>query len=297
MEKKPLIGIVIVNFNGAKFQNECIESILKSTYQDFRIIVVDNGSTDDSMSQLSAFDDARIEPILVGENVGVAKGNNIGIERSLSDGCDASLILNNDTVLEPDMLEKLVKALEKDAAACPMIYYWSNPEVFWFCGGAFAAKKGLSLHVGNDVKDTGQPLPDHCEYAPTCCLLVKNSVIKEIGMMDEAYFLYFDDADFAMRLKLAGRPIAMVRDAKLYHKVSMSTGGATSKTVTYYMNRNRFYFLDKFKGQFSKMAKPYSYWTRKFKYWKSLFTRSNDRLIKKAYRDYKAGRMGRCDTL
>lgn len=291
------IGIVIVNYNGASYQNECIESILNSTYQNYQIFVIDNASKDNSMELLDVFHSPKITKIFAGDNLGVAAGNNIGIEASLKAKTDATLFLNNDTVLQKDTLEKLVNYLPDEEIICPIIYYWSHKDTFWYGGGHFDMKRGTTYHDHYMEKDTGQKFPDYCDYASTCCLLVKNDVFDKIGQMDPIYFMYSDDTDFAMRAKLKGIKIRLVSDSRMYHKVSLSTGGEKSKLSVYYMNRNRFFFVKRYKKYFSWTAYPFTYWSRKIRYLESFFKDKNNRVIKKAYKDYKAGRMGRCDNL
>lgn len=293
----PLICIVIVNYNGAKYQNECIDSILASDYQDFRIIVVDNASTDNSMELLNEFKDGRIEKIFAGDNLGVAEGNNIGIRRSIEMGAEATLLLNNDTVIPPNTIGKMVAYLNKDQVVTPKIYYWGDKNVLWYGGGHFDMQKGNNEHDFLKCVDDNLDIADYCDYSPSCCLLVKNKVFEEIGLIDPIYFMYYDDADFCMRLKIRGIPIRIAKDACMYHKVSLSTGGSDSKFVVYYMSRNRFYFLKKFRAQFG--IKPYLFakYSRYVRYIQGVLKHDNRRYIRRGMRDFRKGNMGRCDNL
>ncbi len=296
MKKKYSIGIVIVNYNGASYQNDCIESILNSTYQNFKIIVVDNASTDNSMELLKTIKDDRIVPIYLKENSGVVGGNNVGVKKSIELGLDATLLLNNDTILKENTIENLVKNLDEENVVAPLIYYWTKKDVFWYAGGGFDKFRGITKHHYLKKKDEGQKLKEYVDYASTCCLLVKNDVFGKIGFFDSVYFMYFDDTDFVMRLKMKGIKIKLEPSAKMYHKVSLSTGGEGSLLSTYYMTRNRFFFIKRYKSEFYWTAYAFTYWTRKIKYWKGLFTKSNDRCIKKAFKDYKAGKMGKAES-
>ena len=292
-----LIGIVIVNYNGAKFQNDCIRSIIETGFPSCKIIVVDNGSTDNSMEMLAEFPDEAIEKVYCNENFGVAKGNNIGIEHSIALGCTHTMLLNNDTVLPSDFFGKFLAGIsEGDLVAVPKIYFYGT-DVLWYAGGAFSRLKCNSFHMFYREKEGDQKIPASCDYAPTCCMLIDNSVFEKIGVMDENYFLYFDDTDFCFRLKLAGISIRLVKEAWIYHKVSLSTGGENSKISVYYGNRNRFYFHKKFKKYFSPLSGMFIRVTRRLKYWKGCIKKDNNMLIKRAVRDYKAGRMGRADNL
>ena len=128
-------------------------------------------------------------------------------------------------------------------------------------------------------------------------MLIKNSIFKKIGFMDENYFIYFDDTDFCFRLKLAGIKIGFINNAFIYHKVSLSTGGSKSKISVYYENRNRFYFRKKFNKYFGIFSFLYIWSTRKIKYCLGTMKKNNSIIIKKAMKDFKNKKMGRSDDL
>lgn len=289
---KPLIGIVLVNYNGEKYQNECVQSILDSSYKNYRIIIVDNNSTDKSMLLLNKFDDDRIVCIYEDENGGVAKGNNIGIKKSMELGCSYTLLLNNDTVLNRDTIEKLYLGMGEQKVAVPLILFY-NTDLIWYGGGEFVRYKCVTKHLYYAKSFKSISYSDFYNYAPTCCMLIDNTIFEQIGYMDENYFLYFDDADFCIRLLKNGIKIKFCRDSILFHKVSLSTGGKVSKISVYYENRNRYYFYNKHKDFFSSISYLYFNTTRYIKYIIGLVKNSNDRLIFKAIQDYKCGNMGR----
>lgn len=290
------IGIVIVNYNGEKFQNECVESILNSTFQNFYIIVVDNGSTDKSMELLNDFSDNRIIKIYNNDNLGVAEGNNIGIKKSIELNCSHTLLLNNDTVLQPNTLESLMKHSLNYLVLSPKIYFYGTNKI-WYAGGYISKSKANAYHYYMNDKDEKLIFEKTYDYAPTCCMLIENTVFDKIGMIDKNYFLYYDDTDFCMRLKLSNIPIALDAKTFIEHKVSLSTGGTKSKTFLYYSNRNRFYFLYKFKKCFSKLLRVYLILNMYRKYIIGLLKNNNNKIVKKAYRDFKENKMGRCDDL
>lgn len=291
------IGIVIVNYNGAKYQNECVKSILNSTYENYKIIIVDNDSKDDSMDMLNVFSDERIVKIYAKQNLGVAAGNNLGIVKAFEFECDSILLLNNDTILNEDTIECMVEELDNNPIVSPKIYYWEDKNKFWYVGGKFNKIKGTSIHYYYKEKDCGQNIDDYCDYAPTCCLLIRKDVFYNVGFIDPIYFMYCDDTDFCMRAKIAGYKIKIAKKTSMYHKISLSTGGEGSKLSIYYMNRNRFYFVSKYKRQLSFLSYQFTYWSRKLKYFKSIFTKSNSKIINEAYKDYKHNRMGKCDKI
>ncbi len=280
-EKKYMLGIVIVNYNGEKFQNEAIASILNQTYQDFKIIIVDNNSTDNSMKMLDKFDSDKIIKIYNNENLGAAGGNNIGIKKSIELNCEYTLLINNDVILNEDAIAKLL-ACKKDIV-CPKIYYFGTDKI-WFYGGKFHNFRGTISHLyyqKEKYKDK-----QTTEYAPTCCMLIHNTVFKKTGLFDENYFLYYDDVDFCFQLRKNKIKIYLCSNAVIYHKVSLSSGGENSKTAIYYNNRNRFYYIKKAGGIYKPFALIFSWISMKFK-------TADKKIITEAIHDFKQGKMGR----
>lgn len=288
-----LIGIVLVNYNGAAFQNDCIKSLLNLNYTNYYIIIVDNNSSDTSMEELNVFDDKRIIKIFNEENLGVAQGNNIGIKKSIELCCDYTLLLNNDTEVDMQFLRLLIESDED--VAVPKIYYYKTNKL-WYGGGHFQLKKATAVHENYKCSDVDINFKKYYTYSPTCCMLIKNKIFSSIGMMDEKYFLYLDDTDFCYRLYLNGIRIRFCENAIVYHKVSMSTGGDESPIFQYYNNRNRFYFAKKYSLGFS--VKLFLYLSRYIKILKSLIKNTKERkYIRLAIHDFKHNYMGRCDKL
>lgn len=289
--KEAMVGIVIVNYNGHGFQNECIESILNTGFSKFKLIIVDNCSQDDSMKELEKFQDNRIVKILNDDNYGVAKGNNIGIKKSIELGCDYTLLLNNDTIVTKNFFENLLKNKEEKVIVHPILYYNSN--LLWYGGGKIVKHKCNAIHLNYKKIYTNVEYRRYYDYAPTCSMLIKNEVFEKVGFMDERYFLYCDDTDFCMRLKLNGIKLYFEKTALIYHKVSLSTGGENSDKTLYYCLRNRLFFAEKYLNYFGK----FNFFIVKYYYiFKSLYS-NKKYLYKKAYKDYKENKMGRCDNI
>lgn len=287
------VGIVLVNYNGGNFQNECVRSIKEMDYSNYTIIVVDNDSKDNSIEKLkNEFDDIVI--IETGENCGVAKGNNIGIKKAIELNCEYILLLNNDTEVDPEMLSKMMKkASDKMMVTCKMYYYNPN-NVIWCAGGMINWNKAITLHFGEDEVDNGQYDESKIvEYTPTCCLLIHKSIFNDVGFMDENYFMYYDDTDFIARCNKKGYSVWYESTAKLWHKVSSSSGGKTSSISTYYGERNRLYFIEKFYNNKTSVLTFY-YLTRGLKIIKyALSEPKNIKTTIKAISDYKNKRMYR----
>ncbi|MAO72049.1 MAG: glycosyl transferase [Flavobacteriales bacterium] len=255
MEK---IGLVTITYNSADVIRGFLESILKQSFKNFEIFIIDNDSQDDTEKVVFQYEDNRINFIKNSENVGVAKANNQGIKRALQANCSQVLIINNDIEFEDKLLEKMlsVQKQKKCSLVAPKMMYFDQPDHIWYAGSFFLKKKGyLPIHIGIQQKDEGQydgvyPV----EYAPTCCLLVRKKVFEDIGMMDEKYFVYFDDTDFLYRVFKDGRhKLYFFSDVKFYHKVGSLTKSVKNKQNNEFRGdffikqntRNHIYFLKK----------------------------------------------------
>lgn len=249
---KALVGIVTVTYNSAPFLREFAESCVAQTVNGYYVYCIDNNSRDETAEILDAIQDDRWRIVLNSENIGVAAGNNQGILRALSDGCEWILLLNNDTRFEAVLLETLISACRVHGwnAVVPKIHYDKPAGSIWYGGGGFNWWKGFSgYHIAMGKRDVGQcDAPCTVEYAPTCAMLVHRDVFQKIGLMDETYFVYFDDTDFCWRLKTAGVTLGYCADVTVVHKVGGSTGGAKSAFSAFYVSRNRMYFLRKHFG-------------------------------------------------
>lgn len=250
MEK---IAIIILNWNGKENTLDCLKSIDKSQ----KILVVDNNSTDDSVEIIKKeFPEVKI--IQNPQNYGFAKGNNIGIKKALSDGAEYVFILNNDTVLEKNCLKNLLEAVKKYqeySIFAPKIYFEKNYEfhkdrysdnekgrVIWYAGGIIDWKNVYGKHRGVDEVDCGQfDKFESTEYATGAAMFVKKEVFEKIGLLDEKYFMYYEDTDFCIRAKKAGFKILFVPNAVVYHKNAGSSSSG-SHLQDYYITRNRLMF-------------------------------------------------------
>jgi GT2 family glycosyltransferase len=208
-------------------------------------MVVDNGSTDGSENFLRQ-NLADVEILQSGENLGFAGGNNVGIRKALRLGADYVWLLNNDAVTDQQALTTLVEAMENDprvGIAGSKIFYHDNPLKIWFAGGMW--KKGR-LHWrqrGANQIDQGQ-FEERCEVGSVsgCSMLVRSTAIETIGLMDESFFLYWEDTEWCARARANGYQVVFVPGSKIWHKISASTM-QSSFSQYYYFTRNGFFFL------------------------------------------------------
>jgi len=241
------IGVVTVLYNSAPVLEDFFRSLDEQQYTNFVVYCVDNASTDDSVAQCKA-KAGRYIVIENGGNLGVAAGNNVGTRAAVADGCEFVLYLNNDVVFGPELFAELLAGLERHPCAMttPVMYYHDRPNVIWAAGGFFQPWLGYRcLHFGDGDTDRGQyATPAQVQYTPTCCVLVRRELFAKIGIMDERYFVYWDDTDFMLRAFKAGESLYRLPHAKLWHKVS-SLVGTSSPFRTRFVHRNHALYLHK----------------------------------------------------
>ena len=237
MTRAPLVYIVVLNYNNYDDTVETIESIERLDYENYKILLVDNGSEKEVVERIrERFPELRI--VETGKNLGYAGGNNFGIRVALSEGAEYVLVLNNDIVLESDALKKMVEIMEKEAncAACqPLVKFYKEREKIW--------SAGTKMFLGYPrlyLKGKKEAIEDVFE-APFglsgCAILVRASAFRDIGLFDERLFLMHEETEWCVRAKKKGYKLLVVASAVVYHKVS-ATLGFLSEKYLYYVSRN-----------------------------------------------------------
>ena len=252
MAKRDLVGVVTVTYNSAGVLPDFLRCIAEQSHSNFLLFAIDNASTDQTIHILNECSDSRLRVIANPDNRGIAAGNNQGIRAALEAGCFTILLINNDIESDSELIRLLDEAIATHQVemSCPKIMYYDAPDRIWAAGGKFEPWAGYrALHLGEGEVDRGQH--DRARlvtYGPTCCVLIKKEVFDRVGLMDERYFVYSDDADFMYRAMKAGVKLIYRPEAKLFHKVGSLTGGAESAFQIQYGTRNRAYFLLKHFG-------------------------------------------------
>ncbi len=227
--KDPSVAILIVNWNGREDTLECLRSLANLTYSNYRIILVDNGSTDRSVVDVKA-EFPNVKVIRSERNLRFAGGNNLGLRDVLDKKDDFCLLLNNDTLVEADFLKHMVKTAQSDervGMVGPKILYHPRQDVIWFAGGVLKPAWGYVRHFGLRQVDSDQYNSNLVvSFLTGCCLLIRREVIEEVGLLDEGFFLYSEDADYCIRVNKNGHKLFYEPKARIYHKLSRSTGGA-----------------------------------------------------------------------
>ena len=258
------IGLVTITYNSADVLQPFLDCVWQQTHNNLVLYVVDNASADATLSILAKDRDSRLKIINNSTNFGVAKANNQGIESAITDGCNQVLIINNDVEFETTLIEKLLQGQAEKSCSLvtPKMMYFDNPNHIWYAGSWFIKNKGyLPLHRGQRQLDKGQYNDTvQVQYAPTCCLLIKKQVFQDIGLMDEKYFVYFDDTDFSYRVwKDRRHKMFYYPDVKFYHKVGSLTNSFNKKGDKIFRGdffiqqntKNHIYFLKKIGGFFA----------------------------------------------
>lgn len=246
MAKLPKIAIIILNWNGKNDTLECLASLEKVTYKNFQPIVVDNGSTDDSVPAIRK---AYPEAIILENkaNLGFSEGNNAGIEWALRQGAEWVLLLNNDTVVAPDFLDAFMRAAKEKPHAKILgakILRYDKPEIIDHLGGFWSPELGEFC-----CPETGQD--DHpylemreVDYVCGAALLMHRSVPETIGLLEPNFFLFWEESDYCFRAKRAKLQVWTAPEAKIWHKISASfTGGKPH--MHYFWWRSRLLWIER----------------------------------------------------
>lgn len=248
MSEQPSVSVVVLNWNGVQDTRECLESLKKVTYPAMSVIVVDNGSENEEAAAIrSEFGDF-VELIESAENLGFAGGANLGINRALEGGCDYVLLLNNDTIVDPEFLTELVQGAETMqpgvAAACPTTYFYDRRDVIYSTGGRYSLWRGSAKQIGRGKSDSGRERPiAERDYADGVCMLIPRLAIERVGLLDEEYFNYWEETDWCARAREAGMRCYYVPKAKIWHKAARSQ--SPDARFQYLYRRNALLFVRK----------------------------------------------------
>jgi GT2 family glycosyltransferase len=250
----PVASVIVLNFNGLRFLDECLESLSAQTFQDFELIMVDNASTDGSVDYLKDRAD-RFRLILNAENLGFAEGNNVGIREARG---RYVVFLNNDTRVDAEWLSELVAAAEARPEAgmfASQVRAYDAPDTM-DTSGIIVYRDGMSRGMGR--LEPAARYAEPCEVlAPSACAaLYRRDVLEAIGGFDGDFFAYCEDLDLGMRARLAGWTGWYVPTATVYHRYS-GTGGKYSPLKAFLVERNHLFVLIKLFPKRLILASPF----------------------------------------
>ena len=234
----PSVCILTAAWNQVEKTLACLETVFKLTYTQFDVVLVDNGSKDELREQVRQWY-PQVEIIRSETNLGFAAGFNLGLRLAMIQGYDYIFLINNDTLLASDCLTMLVDGAQvrpNAALLTAKIYYASDPNRIWTVGGS---SNKLLLEVKDVARgqlDVGQwETPSKIEFAPLCGVLLNTHCLSEVGLLDELFFLYYEDMEFCHRLRRMKYELWLMPQARMWHEVSASSGGSNTPTERYWM--------------------------------------------------------------
>jgi len=260
MNEDPKIAVIIVNWKKYDFTFKCIESVINSSFKNFKIILIDNEYQKSMSNQLKK--SKKIHLIRNKKNEGFARANNQGIKYSIKNGFDYILLLNNDTLIKNDLLDSLIKQSStlNQKIIQPLILNYDGTRI-WNAGGTINYFLGTfkTLKKGESFKNFKTSI-NFTDWFSGCCVLIKSEIFKDIGYFDDRFFAYYEDVDFSIRLKSKGYSIAMMNDSYLKHfesassKSSNQNEGNLSPYVHYLNIRNHIFLLKKHSKSFNTIG-------------------------------------------
>ena len=237
----PLISVIILNYNGREVLKDCIDSVLRSSYPELEVIVVDNGSTDESYKIAEKYGQ-KVKLIRSSYNLGYSAGNNLGIKVARG---DYILLLNNDAILHPECISELVKVALTDpkigVLGCKV--YYRGTRIIQHAGGRLNLTATTLPHIGAFEKDRGQydEVKD-VDYVSGVAMMISRKAVNKIGFLDEEYFAYWEDVDYCFKARKADFRIVYVPKAVVEHYESFSWK-KKSFLQKYLFQRNRLLFI------------------------------------------------------
>ena len=249
------IGFITINFHSDQDTLDVVKQLDKNSLPlgvSSTVYVVDNDNSSELKKKLAKY--PQVVYVESPGNIGFAAGNNLGFRKTIEDGCDLIVLINNDTVVPEDLILKILASPIADksiGAVGGLIYFAKGFEfenkyqkdelgkVVWYAGGEYDWNNVYAKHIGVNEVDTGQfDGVRETDFITGCLFITKAEVLKKVGLFDERYCLYFEDSDLGMRIKKAGFKLVFDSSVKLWHKVAQSSG-IGSPLNDYFITRNR----------------------------------------------------------
>ena len=226
VESQPRVWIVVLTLNNYQDTAECLASLQQLHYPAVTILLVDNGSTDDTPQKVREHYPA-VVVIENGRNLGVPAGYNVGFRYALGQGADYIFMINNDTIVDPAMIDHLMIAAREPNAGilAPIVYYHAEPEMVWSAGARYRI---LPPAIVMETRIAASGYRD-LQYAISCGLLITRRTLEQAGLFDENFLYLWDDLDFSERVRSVGLRILQVPNARMWHKISRTTNPASAK--------------------------------------------------------------------
>lgn len=239
----PKVAIIVLNYNGTADTLECLRSLAHCAYRNKMTIVVDNASADGAALEHAVkaeFPGVHFLP--QNENAGFSGGNNAGIRHALEHESDFVLLLNNDTTVDPRFIDEMISVAKTETGVGIVgakIYFHAEPDRIWFNGAKFLwTDGGKHFQYGERDRDPQglTSIPTH--FVTGCAMLISRAVIEKIGLLEESFFMYYEDVDYCLRAQNAGFSLRVAQGAHVWHKVSRTASGMGVPRRHYYHVRN-----------------------------------------------------------
>jgi hypothetical protein len=255
------VAVILVVYNQKLNLELLFESLKCQSFTDFRIYLIDNNSSDNSLEyarQLNEKYNFDVRFFQLEENTGFAKGNNIGAEAALKDGCELVFVLNNDIELEKDCLAELVSLISSAkniGIVGPILFYWTeckkSNRIQEFGGNIDFKRYKIAKHFTGQVHETVRDkIPEQLEVNFVCggTTFIKSEVIKKCGLWDERFFAYGDEIDLSKRVLEAGYKLFVTKNAKAWHFHDWSNLNKQGYYAEYHLSaRNKYIYFNKYK--------------------------------------------------
>lgn len=243
----PKVTVLILNRDRRQDTLACLQSLLPNPYPALEVVVLDNASSDGSAAAVRAAYPTAVTVIETGGNFGYAGGNNVGLRYALERGADYVLLLNEDTIVDGPFIQRLVEVAEARPEVGflgPLVYHHNEPAVIQSAGGVITAGWQI-FHRGQNEPDHGQYRePYQADWVTGCAILMRSAVVRRIGMLDPAFFIYSEEVDWCVRARRAGFTGLVVPASRIWHK-GVRRDYAPSPRVTYLSVRNHLRLLVK----------------------------------------------------
>lgn len=246
------VTVIIVNYNGKKDLPDCLDSLGKQTGHEFDLLLFDNASSDGSVDFVRTHY-PKVQILVSDDNIGFCEANNVCLRAFLSSASEYAFLLNADTLVDPGCIERLVVTAGREqyfGIFSPKVLNYPDTEKIYYAGGRMDLKRGIVVHKGMHALDHAFPhRAGRTGPVCGCSLLIRKRTLKKIGLLDPAFFAYFEDTDLSMRADKAGEGCYYEPEAVVYHK----GGRSYTPHSIYYYYRNRFLFVEKYAKFYHKL--------------------------------------------
>ncbi len=240
----PAVWCIVLTYNGIELTLECLRTLRAQDYPNLHVLVVDNASTDGTPAIVRT-QASGVDVLEAGENLGYAGGNNLGMRHALAHGADLLFLVNNDTRLDPHCVTALVGETLREptcGVVGPMVYTWDNWQTISSAGGVVDWQAADAINVGAGELDRGQYPARSVDFVNGCGIMVTRTAIERAGLIDERFFMYWEETDWCLRIHAAGFDVRFQPEAKMQHKAPLTWQGQ-SPAALYYTGRNRLLFF------------------------------------------------------